>query len=159
MFGKHARRLLFRSYLWLVGGLLAVAIALDLGFGYLQSGEQQDDKLWLKSTFRLISMQLENTPSSEHEVVIANLASELGVGVHLLARDEVYTNDIEGDRFLPLVDADGNVSYISDAKSVNAIIRLGPIATYSSICYHPSFICPSLWWSACGCDPSSGIST
>jgi signal transduction histidine kinase len=128
MFGKHARRLLFRSYLWLVGGLLAVAIALDLGFGYLQSGEQQDDKLWLESTFRLISMQLENTPSSEHEVVIANLASELGVGVHLLARDEVYTNDIEGDRFLPLVDADGNVSYISDAKSVNAIIRLGPIA-------------------------------
>ena len=33
---EHNRRLLFRSYLFLVGGLLVVAVVLDLGFGYLQ---------------------------------------------------------------------------------------------------------------------------
>ena len=36
------RRLLFRSYLTLAGGLLIVAVLLDLGFGRLQSREQAE---------------------------------------------------------------------------------------------------------------------
>jgi hypothetical protein len=47
VFEGRNRRLLFRSWVLLVGGLLLVAIVLDLGFGYLQSREQPDVDRWL----------------------------------------------------------------------------------------------------------------
>jgi len=122
------RRLLFRSYLLLVGSLLVVALVLDLGFGYLQSREQPDVDRWLESTFHLIADRLADAPSGEREVVAANIADELGIGVQLLARDEIYSNDVAGHRLAPLVDAAGNTSYLHDAESIDAIIRLGPIA-------------------------------
>jgi len=128
VFEGHNRRLLFRSYLWLVGGLLVVAVVLDFGFGHLQSREQPDVNRWLESTFHLIATRLEEVPVAEREAVAENIAIELGVGVHLLARDEVYMNAIADERLVPLVDSAGNTSYLHDAEALNAIIRLGPIA-------------------------------
>lgn len=128
MFEGHNRRLLFRSYLWLVGGLLVVAVVLDFGFGHLQSREQPDVNRWLASTFQLIVTRLEEVPVAERGAVVEDIAGELGVGVHLLARDEVHMNDIADDRLVPVVDSAGNTSYLHDAEAINAIIRLGPIA-------------------------------
>lgn len=122
------RRLLFRSYLLLVGGLLAVAIVLDLGFGYLQSGEQPDVDRWLVSTCRLIEERLATTPIEDRDVVATDLADEVGFGVQLLAREDVHINLPTDQRLVPLVDPDGNTSYLYDARSLGAIIRLGPIA-------------------------------
>ena len=128
MFEQRNHRLLFRSYLWLVGGLLVVAVVLDFGFGHIQLREQPEVSRWLASTFHLITTRLEDAPAGERETVAVNIAGELGVGVNLLARDEVYMNDIAGERFSPLVDSEGNTSYLHDAESINTIIRLGPIA-------------------------------
>jgi signal transduction histidine kinase len=128
VFEQRNHRLLFRSYLWLVGGLLVVAVVLDFGFGHLQPREQPEVNRWLASTFHLITARLEDAPAGERETVAADIAGELGVGVHLLARDEVYMNDITGERLFPLVDSEGNTSYLHDAVSINTIIRLGPIA-------------------------------
>ena len=127
MFEGHNRRLLFRSYLWLVGGLLVVAVVLDFGFGQLQPREKQEVDRWLASTFHLITTRLEDAPAGEREAVVADIAVELGVSVDLLARDEVYMNDVAGEKLVPLVDSAGNASYLYDAESINAIIRLGPI--------------------------------
>ena len=128
MFEKRNRRLLFRSYLWLVGGLLMVAVVLDFGFGQLQSGEQAEDSLWLESTSKLIATRLERVPVEEREAVAVDISAEIGVGVNLLARDEVHMNDLGGGRQIPLVDSQGNTTYLQDAESIDAIIRLGPIA-------------------------------
>ena len=154
VFEKRNRRLLFRSYLWLVGGLLMVAVVLDFGFGQLQSGEQAEDDLWLESTSQLIATRLESVPAGEREAVAADIAAEIGVGVALLARDEVHMNDVAGGRQVPFVDAEGNTSYLHDAESIEAILRLGPIAAPENnllldllppIFYLSIFIVVGLW--------------
>ena len=125
---ERNRRLLFRSHLFLVGGLLIVALVLDLGFGHLQSREEPELDRWLESTFYLIEQRLAEAPLEQRERIAAALADDLGVGVQLLEREDVYMN-LTSEHHLPaLVDADGNTSYLHDAESIDAIIRLGPIA-------------------------------
>jgi signal transduction histidine kinase len=125
---ERNRPLLFRSFLIVVGGLLVVAIVLDLGFGYLQSREEPDLDRWLESTFHLIEQRLAEAPIQQRETIAATLADDLGVGMQLLERDDVYMNQTSERRLPTLVDADGNASYLHEAESINAIIRLGPIA-------------------------------
>ncbi len=125
---KRNRRLLFRSFLFLVGGLLVIAIVLDLGFDYLQSREEPDLDRWLESTFLLIEQRLAAAPIQQREGIATTLADELKVGVRLLERDDVYMNQTSEHRLPALVDADGGTSYLYDAESIDAIIRLGPIA-------------------------------
>jgi len=120
-------RLLFRSYLLLVGGLLVVAIVLDLGFGYLQSKETPNVDRWLESTFQLIEARLADTPPGDRDAVAAHLTGTLGIGIQLLARDDVHVQETADHRLPPLIDTDGNTSYLHDADSIGAIIRLGPI--------------------------------
>jgi len=128
MLRERNRRLLFRSFLILVGGLLVVAIVLDLGFGHLQSREEPDLDRWLESTFHLIEQRLAEAPIEQREGIAATLADDLGVGVQLLERDDVYMNQTSEHRLPVLVDADGNTSYLHEAESIDAIVRLGPIA-------------------------------
>jgi len=129
VFEKRNRRLLFRSWLWLVGGLLVVAVVLDFGFGQLQHSGQSDADRWLQSTFHLIVARLEDAPAGDRESIAADIGNELGVEVRLLARDEVHAIDIAGESMFPLVDSEGNTSYLRDAESINAVVRLGPIAS------------------------------
>ena len=122
------RRLLFRSYLLLVGGLLLVAIVLDLGFGYLQSKEAPDVDRWLKSTCQLVEFELAAVPNEARRAEALRLAGVLDVGVQVMARDEVHMPLATGQALTPLVDSTGNTYYLYDATSIDAIIRLGPIA-------------------------------
>ncbi len=121
-------KLLFRSFLFLVGGLLLVAIVLDFGFGQLQSRQEPDVDRWLESTLALIEMNLAQTPQTERSAKAAELADTLGIGVQLLASDDVHINLASDQHLTPLVDADGNTSWLYDAGSIDAIVRLGPIA-------------------------------
>jgi signal transduction histidine kinase len=125
---RGRNRLLFRSYLYLVGGLLAVALVLDIGFRELQSRAEPDVDRWLESTCRLIERELATTPPAERGARTVEFAGLLGIGVQLLARDDVHMNLAESGQLTPLVDAAGNISYLHDAPSIEAIIRLGPIA-------------------------------
>lgn len=122
------RSLLFRTYLVLAGGLLAVAIVLDLGFGYIQALEDQDTDHFLESTFQLVGARLADAPAGERESIAAAITDEIGIGVQLLARDEVHMSDVSDQRPVPLVDADGNVSYLRADEAIDEIILLGPIA-------------------------------
>ena len=122
------RRLLFRSFLFLVGGLLVIAMVLDLGFDHLQSRQEPDPDHWLESTFLLIEQRLAAAPIQQREAIATTLADDLKVGVRLLERDDVYMNQTSEHRLPALVDADGSTSYLYDAESIDAIIRLGPIA-------------------------------
>lgn len=128
MLRERNRHLLFRSYLFLVGGLLAVALVLDFGFGKLQSERESDADRWLESTFHLIERQLGKSTAEQRDGIVAAIAQDLDVGVQLLARDDVHSMQTSEHRMLALIDADGNTSYLHDAASIDAIIRLGPIA-------------------------------
>jgi len=125
---RRNRRLLFRSYLTLAGGLLVVASVLDLGFGRLQSREQPDVDRWLEASVELIEARLKDMPAAQREAAALAIGEQLGVGVQLLRRDDVFLNDVAGHRLAPLVDEAGNTSYLHDAEPLDAIIRLGPIA-------------------------------
>ena len=128
MLRDRNRRLLFRSFVGIVGGLLVIAIVLDLGFSYLHARNEPAMDPWLVSTFTLIERELAMAPVPQRDEVAAQLAGRLGVGVQLLARDDVHMNPIVNDRLPAFVDADGNTSYLYEASSIDAIIRIGPIA-------------------------------
>ncbi len=124
LLGRH-RMLLFRSYLYLAAGLLFAAIVLDYGFGYLQSSQVPVDQRWLDATFALIERDLAAVPEGERAEIAGELAGELGLGVRLLQKDDVAANSA-ADAWT-LIDAEGNTSYLRDARSIDAIIRLGPV--------------------------------
>jgi signal transduction histidine kinase len=127
LLGGRNRRLLFRSYLLLVGGLLLIAVVLDFGFGYLQSQQEQDVDRWLESTFHLVELQVASAPEEQRDDVVAEISEKLGVDVQLLARDDVHMTAMSEHRIPALVDGEGNTSYLHDAEQLGAIIRLGPI--------------------------------
>lgn len=124
--GRH-RRLLFRSYLFLAAGLLITAAVLDMGFGYLQSALAPQEDRWLAASLALIERQLAAARPEERDVVAATLAGDLGLGIQLLQRDEIAATAESRTGTTTLVDAAGNTSYLYDAPSLNALIRLGPV--------------------------------
>lgn len=151
----HGRnRLLFRSFLFLVGGLLLVALVLDFGFRRLQAQNEPDFDRWLEAAVRLVEAELSDAPAAEREARALELGSTIGTGVQLLARDDVFL-DLTAEALLtPLVDDDGNTSYLYDATSIDAIIRLGPIPTpreslaldvLPTIFYLSIFVVVGLW--------------
>lgn len=125
--GGHNRLSLFRTYLFLAAGLLIVATVLDLGFGYLQSSQESEADRWLDTTFHMIERELAAVPEGRRNSVAATLADDIGVDVQLLQRDEVVVSGTSQHRKPALIDAKGNTSYLHDAASIDAIIRLGPV--------------------------------
>jgi signal transduction histidine kinase len=108
--------------------LLVIAIVLDLGFGQLQSSEEPELERWIESTFSLIEHRLAAAPVQQRVAIAATLVDDLGVGVQLLERGDVHMSRTPENNLPALVDADGNTSYLYEAESIDAIIRLGPIA-------------------------------
>ncbi len=68
------RGLFIRSYVVLAGGLLIVAMLLDLGFGALQARQVRAADPWLVSTLRLMENDLAAVPADAR----AERAAELG---------------------------------------------------------------------------------
>lgn len=128
LFGDRNRSLLFRSYLYLAGGLLLVAIVLDLGFGYLQRAEVAGADPWLETTFDLLEAELAAVPEEEREAAARVLSETLGVGIELLAIDEVVTGTVAEHQRTALADAEGNLSYVHRSTELEAVLRLGPVA-------------------------------
>ncbi len=126
LFGRH-RRLLFRSYLLLVAGLLTVAAVLDYGFGRLQSTLQPEDQ-WLAASWRLIESAAADASPDRRDAVVARLADEVGFGIRILARDEVVSTAGDAGVADTLIDADGNRYLLRDSQRLDALIRLGPVA-------------------------------
>lgn len=127
LLGGPNRLSLFRTYLFLVAALLVVAVVLDFGFGYLQSAHETEGDRWLESTFHLIESELSAVPEDNRGIAATAIGQKIGVDVQLLQSDEVHMNGTSQHRIPALVDADGNASYLHDAASINAIIRLGPV--------------------------------
>ena len=125
--GRH-RQFLFRTYLFLVAGLLTTATVLDLGFNYLQSSLSTAEDRWLASSFDLIERELAASPVELRDSLAERLGQEIGIGIQLLQRDEIVATAESQGSMATLVDAAGNNSYLRDAPSLDGLIRLGPVA-------------------------------
>ena len=125
--GRH-RQFLFRTYLFLVAGLLVTATVLDMGFEYLESSLSSDEDQWLATSFDLIERELAAVREDQRDTVAQNLSGEIGLGIQVLRTDEFVSAADSPVNMATLVDAAGNTSYLRDAPSLNGLIRLGPVA-------------------------------
>jgi signal transduction histidine kinase len=120
------RRLLFRSYFLLAGGLLIVATLLDAGFGAIQEREKRAEDPWLESTFRLLESELAAAPAEERPGLTARQGQRLGRGVQLLASSDIGGATLSGVQ--ELIDDDGQIYYLWPAPDLHGALRVGPFA-------------------------------
>ena len=133
LLGRH-RTLLFRSYLFLVAGLLSVAALLDLGFGYLESSLAPDEDRWPKLTLRLIETELAAAAPGQRNAVAETLGREAGIPIRLLDRNDVASPTeppATAATIETLIDADGNRAYLYAAPLLDELVYLGPVETAS----------------------------
>lgn len=128
---QQNRRLLFRFYVTIVAGLIAVGATLDYAFNaYQQSSEHPEDR-WVAATFALIERRLEATDPAQRSRALGEIAAELGHTVELLQLDAVV-GFIDGDAGGPpivTIDDHGNAVYMYAATTLDAVVQLGPVPT------------------------------
>ncbi len=83
------RGLFIRSYIVLAGGLLIVAILLDVGFGALQSRQTRAADPWLDSTLRLMESGLMAVPPEDRAARATELGQTLGLEMSLLEAGDI----------------------------------------------------------------------
>jgi len=119
------RRLLFRSYLLLVAGLLAVAFGLQLAYDRLLSTESAQTDPWLRSTLAIVAEEIAAAAMDERQAVAAALADTIGMEVRLLRRDDIAANgalDLE-----TLVNENGDTYYLYAPAGLDEVIYIGPV--------------------------------
>jgi two-component system sensor kinase ParS len=125
------RGLFIRSYVVLAGGLLVVAILLDLGFGALQARQVRAADPWLVSTLRLMESDLAAVPADARPERAVELGRRLGLEIDLLETGDISGAtpiDVPGE----LVDDSGRVYYLWHSAPLGGAIRLGPFEPESA---------------------------
>jgi signal transduction histidine kinase len=125
--GRHGQ-FLFRTYLYLVAGLVLTATILDFSFEFLESKLSLDEDQWLTSSFNLIEHELASVPASERDTLAISLSEKIGVDVRILRIDEFVSASNAPTNIATLVDSAGNTSYLRNAPALDALIRFGPLA-------------------------------
>jgi two-component system sensor histidine kinase RstB len=125
------RGLFIRSYIALAGGLLVVAMLLDVGFGALQARQTRAADPWLVSTLRLMESELAALPPEERAAQSAVLGRRLGLEMSVLEAGDISGSVPAGAAPRELVDDSGKTFYLWSAPALNGVIRLGPFEPLS----------------------------
>jgi signal transduction histidine kinase len=120
------RGLFIRSYVALAGGLLVVAVLLDVGFGALQSHQERTADPWLISTFRLLESELVAAPPATRAAVTERLAQKLGLEIGLLDAGDIAGAQTTQPGPRELTDEAGNVFFLYQSAALHGSIRMGP---------------------------------
>lgn len=120
------RGLFIRSYIALAGGLLIVAILLDVGFGALQARQTRAADPWLVSTLRLMESELLAFPSEDRALRAAELGEKLDLEMSLLEAGDIAGSLPNDGAPRELVDDSGKIFYLWNSTALNGAIRLGP---------------------------------
>jgi two-component system sensor kinase ParS len=121
-------RLLFRTYLIIVGGLVATAAVFDYGFGKLQDTLAPPHAPFAEASLALIEARLAAAPPDERPGVAQQIERELGFPVRFLAADAVVH---AGDAAMAattreLFDDAGRSIYLRNAPALGGSIQVGP---------------------------------
>jgi signal transduction histidine kinase len=120
------RGLFIRSYVALAGGLLIVAILLDVGFGALQARQVRAADPWLVSTLRLMDSELAATPPQVRAARAVELGRKLDLDMSLMDAGDI-SGDVSNDGGpRELVDDSGRIFYLWSSPALHGVIRLGP---------------------------------
>ncbi len=122
-----AGRWLFRSYVFLAGGLLLVAVLLEFAFKQVQSNSQRAQDPWPIATVRLIEARLAAASEAEHPTLLVQLRAELGTVVTLLDGGDVITPSATASDLQRLVDDAGREYVLYRSTTLDRIIRIGPL--------------------------------
>src|SRR5690606_21382089 len=122
-------RLLFRTYLVIVGGLIATAAVFDFAFSRLQgTPEAPPEAPWVAAALDLIEARLIATPRNAREDAASTLESELGFPVRFLSAEAVvHAGDDDTARTQELFDAEGRSLYLRSSAALGGAIQVGPI--------------------------------
>jgi signal transduction histidine kinase len=120
------RGLFIRSYVVLAGGLLVMAILLDLGFSALQSRQVRAADPWLVSTFQLMETQLAAVPQSERTALATVLGEKLKLELDVLESADISSATPMESGPRELTDDDGRTYYLWQSDALKGAIRLGP---------------------------------
>jgi len=120
------RGLFIRSYIALAGGLLIVAILLDVGFGALQARQVRAADPWLVSTLHLMESELLAAPPESRAERAAELGQRLGLETTLLDAGDIAGAVSNEDGPRELVDDSGRTFYLWNSPALHGAIRLGP---------------------------------
>jgi signal transduction histidine kinase len=120
------RGLFIRSYIALAGGLLIVAVLLDVGFGALQAPKTRAADPWLDSTLRLMESELLAVPPEDRAGRAAELGQQLDLEMSLLDAGDIAGALPGNDDPRELVDDSGKIFYLWSSPALHGAIRLGP---------------------------------
>lgn len=120
------RGLFIRSYMVLAGGLLVVAMLLDLGFGALQARQVRAADPWLVTTLRLMEGELAAVPAEARAERAAELGQRLGTTLVVLESGDITGAAPLGDAPSELVDDSGQLYYLWRSATLGGALRLGP---------------------------------
>jgi len=126
---RHGR-LLLRTYVVIVGGLIVTAALFDYGFGRLQEAFAPDpaSNAWVDGNLTLIEQRLAELPADEREATAAALERELGFPVRLLPIDAVVrVGDAADARTTEIFDEHGRSAFLRMSEALGAAIRVGPV--------------------------------
>jgi signal transduction histidine kinase len=120
------RGLFIRSYVVLAGGLLVVAILLDLGFSVLQSRQVRTADPWLVSTLRLMESRLVAAAPAERAALAEQLARQANLELTLLDAGDISSSAPIEAGVRELENDDGKIYYLWNSQALHGAIRLGP---------------------------------
>jgi two-component system sensor kinase ParS len=126
---KHFRRgrLLFRTYLVIVGGLVATAAVFDYGFGRLQESFAPGADGWVDATLALVEARLTATQPDERPTVAQALERELGFPVRLLPAGAVVHAGDAAAGTSEVFDEAGRSIYLRDSPALDGMLQVGPL--------------------------------
>jgi two-component system sensor kinase ParS len=122
-----AGRWLFRSYVFLAGGLLLVAVLLEFAFKQAQANSLRAQDPWPLATVRLIENRLGAASEAERPAALQQLQSELGTVVTLLDGADVVTPSGPAGQPQRLVDDAGREYSLYRSQRLERIVRIGPL--------------------------------
>ena len=126
-------RLLFRTYLIIVGGLAATAAVFDYGFLRLQDTRTPPSNAWAEASLTLIEQRLAAAAPADRARVAQELERELGFPVRLLAADAVvHASDAGSTGTRELFADDGRSLYLRSSPELGGSIQVGPAAAAQS---------------------------
>jgi signal transduction histidine kinase len=152
---KQHRRLLFRSYLVIVGGLIVIAGVLDFSLDRLQNLDPPASSQWIDGNLSLIEAQLNSLPATEWPAAVDDLEHKLGFPVRVFPPGHVVQTNATVDATQEVFDAQGRAAYIANSTLLNSVIQIGPLAETApestlvllipSLFYLSIFIFVGLW--------------
>lgn len=131
---RRNRTLLFRLYLMLAIGLVAVAALLDFGFRELQARLNPEPHPWREAALALLAERAAVSAPTERAALAASLSSTIGMPVRVLRADDIAGRSLDAGETQELTDSEGGVTWLMHDPQRNVVLRVGPVAP---IAEHP----------------------